>query len=66
MLYIGTYEECKAYNNEVIEKENYDGINTTDWCKPIECIGYWAVIANDKYPSSLTIVDSINIKINDN
>lgn len=57
--YIGTKTQCDAYNNEVTQKENYQG-STTKWAS----ITYHptindkcAIVANEKYTSELEMVE---------
>ena len=35
MYYIGTYEDCEAYDEKVSASKNYDGVYTVNWCTPL-------------------------------
>lgn len=61
MYYIGTKAQVIAYDKQVSLGEGYEG-QTSNWCSPIECVGYWAVIANTDYPSNLNSLETIEIK----
>ena len=34
MYYIGTEEECVAYDEKVTATKNYDGVHTVNWANP--------------------------------
>ena len=34
MYYIGTHEECIAYDKKVSASQNYDGVHTVNWANP--------------------------------
>ena len=34
MWYIGTREECEAYDQKVTSTQNYDGVHTKNWANP--------------------------------
>lgn len=36
MYYIGTHEECIAYDEKVSASQNYDGVHTVNWANPIQ------------------------------
>ena len=61
MYYIGTQAECNAYNEQVKQGENYDGVDTTDWATPIAHPNGtdYAIIKHDNYTSSMTSQDSL-------
>lgn len=54
MYYIGTKEECEAYNNLVTTGEGYHG-TTTSWGRVLEhpTNDIFAIIKNDKYEAPL-------------
>lgn len=41
--YKGTYEQCEAYDNEVVAGENY-GQSTTNWADAVEINGDWYIM----------------------
>lgn len=41
--YKGTYEQCEAYDNEVVAGENY-GESTTNWAESVEINGDWYIM----------------------
>ena len=56
MYYIGTQAECQAYDDEVTQGSNYDGVNCTHWADLIEHKDgeLFAVIAHPNFESELT------------
>lgn len=41
--YKGTYEQCEAYDDEVVAGENY-GPSTTNWAEAVEIDGDWYIM----------------------
>ena len=65
MYYIGTYEECEAYDEKVSASKNYDGVYTVNWCTPLPHPdgSKWAIIAHTTEPdegSSLQSVEELS------
>ena len=65
MWYIGTLEECNAYNQKVNEAKAYKGSITSNWANPRQHPdgSKWAIIANNSIEpqeeSGLTLVDEL-------
>ena len=64
MWYIGTLEECNAYNEKVNEVKQYKGSITSNWAKPRQHPdgSKWAIIAHSTEPdkeSGLTLVNEL-------
>lgn len=62
-----TRSELEAYNKLVSNGENYDGTFTTKWAEIKEHqngIDY-AILKNDKYPSDLQVIESLDGWFND-
>ena len=62
--YIGTLEECNAYNAKVNEVKQYKGSITNNWANPKQHPdgSKWAIIAHSTEPdeeSGLTLVDEL-------
>ena len=49
MWYIGTLEECNAYNEKVNEAKAYKGSITSNWANPRQHPdgSKWAIVANN-------------------
>ena len=49
MWYIGTLEECNAYNQKVNEAKAYKGSITSNWANPRQHPdgSKWAIVANN-------------------
>ena len=61
MEYIkGTEAECLAYDAEVTAGENYTG-GTVRWAEPMEIDGYYYILVNDRYPTTLTTVTELPV-----
>lgn len=58
MYYKGTKQECESYNNEVTNRENYQG-STTKWADVQEIGGNFYILKNNKYNSEMEAVDDI-------
>ena len=60
MYYIGTQEQCEAYNAEVTEAEGYNG-TTLKWAEvrehPTDPV--WVVKAHPSYESELEMVEEL-------
>ena len=64
MWYIGTLEECNAYNAKVNEAKQYKGSITSNWANPRQHPdgSKWAIIAHSTEPneeSRLTLVEEL-------
>ena len=64
MWYIGTLEECNAYNDKVNEAKAYNGNVTNNWANPRQHPdgSKWAIVAHTTEPdeeSGLTLVDEL-------
>ena len=65
MWYIGTLEECNAYNTKVNEAKAYNGNVTNNWATPRQHPdgSKWAIIANNSIEpqeeSGLTLVEEL-------
>jgi|TARA_R100000479_G_scaffold176179_1_gene129465 FlaG/FlaF family flagellin (archaellin) len=64
MYYVGTYEECEAYDEKVTASQNYDGVYTVNWCTPLPHPdgSKWAIIAHATEPdeeSGLTLIEKL-------
>ena len=64
MWYIGTLEECNAYNAKVNEAKAYNGNVTNNWANPRQHPdgSKWAIIAHSTEPneeSGLTLVNEL-------
>lgn len=65
MWYIGTLEECNAYNEKVNEAKAYKGSITSNWATPRQHPdgSKWAIIANNSIEpqeeSGLTLVEEL-------
>ena len=62
--YIGTLEECNAYNAKVNEAKAYKGSITSNWANPEPHPdgSKWAIVAHSTEPdeeSGLTLVDEL-------
>ena len=62
--YIGTLEECNAYNEKVNEAKAYKGSITSNWANPRQHPdgSEWAIIAHSIEPdeeSGLTLVEEL-------
>ena len=63
--YIGTLEECNAYNTKVNEAKAYKGSITSNWANPRQHPdgSKWAIAANNSIEkdeeSGLTLVDEL-------
>ena len=62
--YIGTLEECNAYNQKVNEAKQYKGAITNNWANPRQHPdgSKWAIIAHTTEPdeeSSLQFVEAL-------
>ena len=65
MYYIGTHEECIAYDEKVSASQNYDGVHTVNWANPIQHPdgSKYAIIAHATEPdeeSSLQLVEALS------
>ena len=66
MWYIGTLEECNAYNDKVNEAKAYKGSITSNWAnpKPHPDGSKWAIAANNSIEpqeeSSLIFTESLS------
>ena len=60
MYYIGTKEECEAYNNQVTLVENYQG-STTSWANVTSNQNGegFAILKHKNYESKMTLIDKI-------
>lgn len=61
MYYKGTQAECKAYDAEVTEGQNYDGVFTKNWADPI---GHpngedFAIAAHSRYTSNMMVIKKL-------
>ena len=56
MWYIGTLEECNAYNQKVNEAKAYKGSITSNWANPRQHPDgrKWAIIAHATEPDELS------------
>lgn len=62
MQYIkGTKEQCEAYNAEVTQGENYQGI-TSQWAKVQEIEGSFYIAKHPNYSNELEIVNQLPIQ----
>jgi len=64
MWYIGTLEECNAYNAKVNEAKAYKGSITSNWANPRQHPdgSKWAIVAHSTEPdeeSRLTLVEEL-------
>ena len=64
MWYIGTLEECNAYNQKVNEAKAYNGNVTNNWANPRQHPdgSKWAIVAHSTEPdeeSGLTLVEEL-------
>jgi len=64
MWYIGTLEECNAYNQKVNEAKAYKGSITSNWANPRQHPdgSKWAIVAHATEPdeeSGLTLVEEL-------
>lgn len=61
MYYIGTQEECLAYNEQVKVGEGYDGVYTTDWATPIAHPNNtdYAILKHPSYEAELTLEETL-------
>jgi hypothetical protein len=64
MWYIGTLEECNAYDQKVSKAKQYTGNVTSNWANPRQHPdgSKWAIIAHTTEPdeeSGLTLVDEL-------
>ena len=64
MWYIGTLEECNAYNAKVNDAKQYKGSITNNWANPRQHPdgSKWAIVAHSTEPdeeSGLTLVDEL-------
>lgn len=64
MWYIGTLEECNAYNEKVNEAKAYKGSITNNWANPRQHPdgSKWAIVAHSTEPdeeSGLTLVNEL-------
>ena len=62
--YIGTLEECNAYNQKVNEAKQYKGSITSNWANPRQHPdrSKWAIVAHSTEPdeeSRLTLVEEL-------
>jgi hypothetical protein len=63
--YIGTEEECIAYDQKVTATKNYDGVSTKNWAnpKPHPTDEYFAIVAcggvEPDEESSLRLVEAL-------
>jgi hypothetical protein len=62
--YIGTLEECNAYNQKVNEAKQYKGSITSNWANPKQHPdgSKWAIVAHSTEPdeeSRLTLVEEL-------
>ena len=62
--YIGTLEECNAYNQKVNEAKQYKGSITSNWANPRQHPdgSKWAILAHSTEPdeeSRLTLVEEL-------
>ena len=62
--YIGTLEECQAYDQKVTTEHNYTG-STLNWANPRQHPdgSKWAIVANTTEPdeeSSLQLVEALS------
>ena len=62
--YIGTLEECNAYNEKVNEAKAYTGSITSNWANPRQHPdgSKWAIVAHSTEPneeSRLTLVEEL-------
>ena len=58
-MYIkGTEEQCLAYNAEVTAGEKYTGF-TVRWEIPIMIEGFYYILVNSKYPTTLPTVPNL-------
>jgi hypothetical protein len=62
--YIGTLEECNAYNAKVNEAKQYTGGITSNWANPRQHPdgSKWAIVAHSTEPdeeSRLTLVEEL-------
>tara|TARA_S200002703_G_C3769614_1_gene236968 strand:+ start:1142 stop:1342 length:201 start_codon:yes stop_codon:yes gene_type:complete len=55
--YIGTLEDCKAYDQNVSEKEGYQ--KGDNWANPQEIKGSWYILKHDKYSADLETVEEL-------
>ena len=64
--YIGTLEECNAYNEKVNEAKQYKGSITSNWANPRQHPdgSKWAILANNSIEpqeeSSLIFTESLS------
>jgi len=62
--YIGTLEECNAYNAKVNEAKQYKGSITSNWANPRQHPdgSKWSIVAHSTEPdeeSGLTLVEEL-------
>ena len=57
MYYKGTYEQCKAYDNQVTQEENY--VHNDNWANPIDREGNWYILKHEEYECNLELVDEL-------
>lgn len=63
MFYISNNKaDLEAYNQRVVDGEQYDGTTTTTWANIIEHQNgnQYAILANSKYESTLQTVDTLD------
>ncbi len=65
MYYKGTEKQCENYNVKVSKGEKYQGV-TDRWALVNDYEGKYYILANEKYSSTLSTVDAIPYKIEEN
>jgi hypothetical protein len=55
--YIGTEENCKAYDDNVSIKENYR--SGDNWANPVEIDGSWYILKHEKYEANMELVNEL-------
>lgn len=65
MYYLGTYDQCKYYNNKVIKGQNFGPI-TKNWAPIIKGAGLPIVYAIKKHPnythSNMLLVETLPVE----
>jgi len=57
MYYFGTYEQCKAYDEQVTQQEKY--VHNDNWANPIEIENVWYILKHKNYKCNLPTIDEL-------
>lgn len=61
-FYKGTFQECEAYDDEVVAGENY-GPSTTNWATPVEIDGDWYIMKAEPPMATTTYTSSTMVEV---